>query len=419
MAGGESVPGDRRWRVGIDTGGTFVDLVAQPPDAGPVRVAKLSRDAGADRLADTLVELGVSGRALVVHGTTHVTNAILESSFARTGLVTTRGFRDVLRIARQSRDDLYELMRPARLAPIVPAELTFELDERCGPDGTITRRLDDRELAALVRWARETEIQAVAVCLLHAYANPDHERRVGEALDCVPAVVLSHQVSAEAREYERASATVLSAAVQGSTGAYLGALSAAIRRALPSSSLFVVHSAGGMIPTEAATDLPLATVMSGPAAGAAAVSRLARRAGLDQVLTCDIGGTSTDVSLILNGTPTIARDRQIGGRIVRVPAIAVQSIAVGGGSIIAVDDVGALTVGPQSAGAMPGPACYGRGGRAPTITDAALECGLIGSGGGVPGLKLRGDLARDALKHVADRLELTVDELAWRAVEVA
>jgi len=411
--------GPRPWRVGIDTGGTFVDLVAQPPDGGPARLAKLPRDTPTDRLTASLVALGVSGPALIVHGTTHVTNAILESRFARTGLVTTRGFRDVLRIGRQSRDGLYDLEGPARAAPIVPAELAYEIDERLAPDGTITRPLADSELHAVASWARDLELEAVAVCLLHAYANPEHERRVGAALNAVPAVSLSHRITAEAREYERAAATVLNASVQGGARAYLRDLSGALAHALPDSAVFVVQSAGGMIPTQTAGDLPLATVMSGPAAGAAASSWLARRGGIQQIVTCDVGGTSTDVSLILGGTPAVARDRTVAGRVVRIPAIAVESIAVGGGSIVAVDDVGALTVGPESAGASPGPACYGRGGREPTITDAALECRLVGAGGTVPGLELRRDLARAALQRVGDRLNLAAGELAWRAVDVA
>lgn len=411
--------GAGQWRVGIDTGGTFADLVVQPPGQQPVRQAKVSRDAGPERLAETLVGLGVGGRALVVHGTTHVTNAILEGRFARTGLVTTRGFGDVLRIARQSRDDLYDLQRPARLAAIVPAELTYELDERCGADGSVIQELGDDQLAALARWALEARLEAVAVCLLHAYANPAHERRAGEALTGVASVSLSHEVSGEAREYERASATVLNAAVQGSTRSYLNGLGDAIKRAVPGSSLFVVQSAGGMVPTGAACALPLGTVMSGPAAGAAAVSMLARRADITRAVTCDIGGTSTDVSLIIDGTPAVARDRVVGGRVVRVPAIAVESIGVGGGSIIALDDVGALTIGPRSAGSAPGPACYGRGGGEPTITDAALECGLIGAGGGVPGLELRPDLAQRALERVAGPMGLSAGELAWRALDVA
>jgi N-methylhydantoinase A len=407
------------WRVGIDTGGTFADLVVRPPGAGAVRTTKLPRDAGPERLAAALVELGVAGPALVVHGTTQVTNAVLEGRFARTALVTTRGFADVLRIGRQARDDLYDLARPARAAPIVAPELTFELDERCDPDGAVRVALDDAQLDELVRWVAGARVEAVAVCLLHAYANPEHERRVGAALGDGVAVSLSHEVSAEAREYERASATALNAAVRESTRAYMGELSEAIGRALPEARLFVVQSSGGMVPTEVVGELPLRTVMSGPAAGVAAVCQLARRTGLEQAVAFDMGGTSTDVAFVLDGTPAIARQRHVGGHVVRSPAVAVESIAVGGGSIVALDDVGALVVGPRSAGATPGPAAYGRGGTEPTITDAALVCGLIGAGGDAPGLALRRDLAERALAAVADRMGIGVDDLAWRAVDVA
>ena len=411
--------GSGQWRVGIDTGGTFADIVIQPPDAESVRTAKLPRDAGAGRLARALLDRGVLAESLVVHGTTHVTNAILEGNFARTGLVTTRGFADVLRIGRQSRDDLYELERPARLEAIVPPELTYEVDERCAPDGVVTQTLEEEQLADLRAWVHHSGVEALAVCLLHAYANPEHEQRVGDAVGDLVAVSLSHQVSPEAREYERAAATVLSAAVQLSTRTYLEGLEDAIASAVAGARLFVVQSAGGMVPTHAACARPLATVMSGPAAGAAAVSLLARRTGIERAVACDIGGTSTDVSLILDGTPAVARDRTVGGRVVRVPAIAVESIAVGGGSIVALDDVGALTIGPRSAGAVPGPACYGRGGAEPTVTDAALVCGLVGAGGGVPGLDLNRSLAERALSGVAARMGIGVEDLAWRALDVA
>jgi N-methylhydantoinase A len=407
------------WRVGIDTGGTFADIVIRPPGAKRVQTAKLPRDAGAGRLAQALLDRGVPRESLVVHGTTHVTNAILEGDFARTGLVTTRGFADVLRIARQSRDDLYELERPARLEAIVPPELTYELCERCAPDGVVTQGLDGEQLADLRRWVRERRVEALAVCLLHAYANPEHERRVGDAVGDLVAVSLSHQVSPEVREYERATATVLNAAVQLSTRTYLQGLEEAIAGAVDGAKLFVVQSAGGMVPTEAACARPLATVMSGPAAGAAAVSMLARRTGIERAVACDIGGTSTDVSVILDGTPAVARDRTVGGRVVQVPAIAVESIAVGGGSIVAFDDVDALTIGPRSAGAVPGPACYGRGGIEPTVTDAALVCGLVGSGGGVPGLGLDRSLAERALARVAAQMGIGVEDLAWRSLDVA
>jgi N-methylhydantoinase A len=408
-----------RWRVGIDTGGTFADLVARPPGDDLVRTMKLPRDAGPERIAEAVVGLGATGPALIVHGTTHVTNAVLEGTFSRTALVTTRGFADVLRIGRQARDDLYDLTRPARVAPIVPPELTFELDERCGPDGVVRRPLDPAQLDELVAWVDQTGPGAVAVCLMHAYANPEHERMVGAALGDRIAVSLSHDVAAEAREFERAAATALNAALQVQTRAYLGALSSALARALPQSELFIVHSAGGMLPTETVADLPLATVMSGPAAGVAAVSRLVRRRSVARAVAFDMGGTSTDVALLVDGSPHVARERRVGGHVVRVPAIAVESIAVGGGSIVGVDDVGALTVGPRSAGAVPGPAAYGRGGEAPTITDASLVAGSIGAGGNAPGLELRRDLAERAVARTADRLGIGVDDLAWRAIEVA
>jgi N-methylhydantoinase A len=410
---------EAHWRVGIDTGGTFADVVARPPGADSVRTIKLPRDAGPERLADALVDLGVEGAALVVHGTTHVTNAVLEGRFSRTGLVTTRGFADVLRIGRQARDDLYDLTRPARVAPIVGPDLSFEVDERCGPDGVVRLEPDADQLEQLALWVVDQRLEAVAVCLLHAYANPVNERLVAAAIPDGVAVSLSHEVVAEAREYERAAATALNAAVQVGTRAYVGGLGAAIARRLPDARLFVVQSAGGMLPTESVVDLPLATVMSGPAAGVAAVSRLVRRRDVRRAVAFDMGGTSTDVALVLDGAPALARERRVGGHVVRIPGVAVESIAVGGGSIVALDDVGALKVGPRSAGATPGPAAYGRGGIEPTITDAALVCGLIGAGGDAPGLPLHRELAEQALAPVAATMGIGIDDLAWRAVDVA
>ncbi|MBS1677773.1 MAG: hydantoinase/oxoprolinase family protein [Actinobacteria bacterium] len=410
---------DAQWRVGIDTGGTFVDLVVSPPGSSAVRSTKLPRDAGPDRVAEAVVDLGVSGEALVVHGTTRVTNAVLESDFSRTALVTTSGFGDVLRIGRQARDHLYDLGAPARPTPVVPAELTFEIGGRLAPDGSEIEPLDLAALPRLDSWLAHNEIEAVAVCLLHAYANPAHERAVADALPDALAVSLSHEVAPEIREYERASATVLNAAVQAGTQAYLDGVDAALRRLLPDSRLFVVHSAGSMLPAATVARSPLATVMSGPAAGVAAVGKLARRRGVEEAITFDMGGTSTDVSLIVGGEIEIARERKVAGHAVRVPAVAVDSIAVGGGSIIARDDVGALVVGPRSAGSDPGPACYGRGGTRPTVTDAALLCGLIGAGGDAPGLPLHRDLAEGALAAAGAELGLGAEELAWRALDVA
>ena len=406
-------------RAGIDTGGTFVDLVTLDESSGELRYTKLSRNAGSDAFAAGLAALHAAQDATVVHGTTHVTNAVLEGRLARTALLTTAGFADVLAIARQSRDDLYDLTVPARPRPLVAREDVVEVVERLAPDGSVLVPLEDEELGRVVGALEELDVEAVAVCLLHAYANPEHELRLAGALAGRWPLSLSHAVSAEAREYERASSTALNAAVLRGTAAYLTELAEAVERHTPGARTYVVQSAGGMVPVEEAARLPLATVMSGPAAGVAAASTLARRLGLGRAVTFDMGGTSTDVALLVDGQAATARERRVGGHVVRLPAIAVESIPIGGGSVIAVDDVGALTVGPRSAGSDPGPACYGRGGGEPTLTDACVAVGLIDPEADGLGLALDGALAIAALRRPAEALGLAVEELAWEAIDVA
>jgi N-methylhydantoinase A len=407
------------WRGGIDTGGTFADVVSHDPGSGRLSFAKLPRSAGTDALAAALPRLGVQPGATVVHGTTHVTNAILEGRMARTALVTTAGFGDVLEIGRQAREDLYDLTVPARTPPVVERGLVVEARERLDHDGAILVPLDGAEIRRVAGRLRELDVEAVAVSLLHAYANGAHEARLGEAIDSAWPVSLSHLVAAEAREYERAASTALNAAVLGGTAAYLDALEAAVARQVPDARLFVVLSSGSMVPLAAVRALPLATVMSGPAAGVAASARLARRLRIERAVTFDMGGTSTDVALLLDGEVATARERKVGGHVVRLPAAAVESIAIGGGSLVAVDDVGALTVGPRSAGGDPGPACYGRGGSAPTVTDACVVCGLIHPDDVVGGLRLDPDLAHRALEPAARALGLSLADTAWQVVAVA
>jgi N-methylhydantoinase A len=406
-------------RAGVDTGGTFVDIVTLDSSSGRLDYTKLPRSAGADAFAAAVAGLGAVDGATVVHGTTHVTNAVLEGRLARTALVTTAGFGDVLAIGRQAREELYDLTVPARPRPVVPHELVVEVEERCAPDGSVLTPLDDAELARLLAALEALKVEAVAVCLLHAYANGEHERRIAAALDGRWPVSLSHEVSPEAREYERASSTALNAAVLGSTAAYLSDLESALARHVPGVRPYVVQSAGGMVPVAEACRLPLATVMSGPAAGVAAATMLARRLGLERAVTLDMGGTTTDVALLLGGDALTARDRRLGGHVVRLPAAAVESIPIGGGSVIELDDVGALTVGPRSVGADPGPACYGRGGAEPTLTDACVAVGLIDPAADGLGLRLDGDRARSVLEAPARALGMNVDEAAWQAIDVA
>ena len=413
------------WRVGIDTGGTFADVVAYHPVTGAIHVGKSRSDAEPAEVLDESLATGPLSNGAgerveaVVHGTTRITNAILEGRASRVALVTTRGFRDLLAVGRQSREHLYDLRRPARAEPAVPRELCFEVDERIAPDGEILRPLGRDELERLVAALVDAEAEVVAVCLLNAYADPRHELEIAATLGERWPVSLSHQVSAERREYERGSTTTLNAGVLRLAGRYFESVHDAVSDRFPGSRLYIVHSAGGMVASELVRSLPLTTVMSGPAAGVAAAARLARRLGLERCVSLDMGGTSTDVSLIRHGRVSAARDRRLGGHAVRLPAVDVESVATGGGSIAWVDDVGALRVGPRSAGASPGPACFGEGGEQPTVTDADLVLGLIDPERRLSGIVVDPGLARAALEPLAQRLDLGTDAAAAALLEVA
>jgi len=405
--------------VGLDTGGTFTDIVAYDLGDGEVRTEKVPSDAPPVDMVAALGPLGIDAAAAVVHGTTRITNAILQGRLSPVALVTTEGFTDVLAIGRQAREDLYDLRRPARSRPIVPAELCFGVRERVAPDGRVIEALADAEIVRLQTALEAAGIEAVAVCLLHAYANPEHERRIAAALRERWPVSVSHEVSAERREYERTSTTALNASVLRFSAEYLSDLEGAVGERLGDAPLYVVLSAGGMASVDTARRLPLSTVMSGPAAGAIAAARLAERLGVDRAVSFDMGGTSTDVSLILSGRVRSERDRQLGGHAVRLPAVAVDSIATGGGSIVGVDDVGALRVGPRWAGAFPGPACFGRGGQEATVTDADVVAGLIQPGTPVGGVEIDPERARAALAPVAAGLGLDLEATAHAILDVA
>jgi N-methylhydantoinase A len=402
-------------RVGLDAGGTFTDAIVLDSNA-TARALKAPSDAPAAEILSRCKALVAPGRpGAVVSGTTRITNAVLEGRLARTALVTTAGFRDVLAIGRQARDDLYDLRRAARVPPPVPRALCFEAAERLAADGTAVLALNDKEAQSVAAAVRKAGVEAVAVCLLHSYANPEHERLLAEALGDDVFLSLSHRVSREQREFERASTTALNAAVMPAIDAYLGTYEDALSRVFPDVPSFVVHSAGGMMDGDRARLLPLATVMSGPAAGVAATARLARRLGLTRVVSVDMGGTSTDVCLLRDGVPASARDRRLAGHAVRLPAVAIETIGAGGGSIAWVDDVGALHVGPQSAGADPGPASYGRGGVEATVTDADVVLGLAGGFGGE--LELDAKLASEACERLGTRLGLSAVEAARAVAE--
>lgn len=368
-------------RVGVDTGGTFTDVVTE--DGRVAKVPSTPQDPGA------AVRSGVAGLvdarpSLLAHGTTVATNTLLEGTGARVALVTTEGLRDVIEIARQDRPSLYDT-RVARPAALVPRSLRFEVQGRLAADGT--------ELAPPGP-APELPpgIDAVAVCLLHADLDPRHEVAVATALRAAGHdVTCSHEVSPEVREVERTATTVINAVLRPRCRTYLHGI------AEVADQVQVMTSAGGLLPVQEAADLPAALLLSGPAGGVRAGAAAAVANGFPDAITFDMGGTSTDVCLVLGGRPAPAAQRSVGGHPIRFPSLDIHTIGAGGGSIAAIDPGGALLVGPASAGADPGPACYGRGGTRPTVTDADLVAGRIPANTTFGGLHLDRAAAAAAL----------------------
>jgi N-methylhydantoinase A/oxoprolinase/acetone carboxylase beta subunit len=382
---GEGMSQTSARRVGSDTGGTFTDLVAD--DGTVVKVPSTPHDPG-DAVRDGLVELLGPGVVpdVLAHGTTVATNALLERRGARVALMTNAGFADVIEIARQDRPSLYDqtVVRPV---PLVPRELRLEVAGRLAADGTEIEPLGPVPPVP-------DDVEAVAVCLLHSDLQPAHEMLVAMELEANGLdVSCSCDVSPEYREYERTVTTVVNAYLRPLCRAYLHRLADA------AGSVRVMTSAGGLVPAASAAERPAALLLSGPAGGVLAGAQAAVANGFRDAVTFDMGGTSTDVCLVLDGTPAPAAEREVAGLPVRMPGLDVHTIGAGGGSIAHLDDGGALVVGPRSAGAVPGPACYGRGGTAPTVTDADLVAGRIRSGAAFPGL---GVLDLDAARMALD-----------------
>jgi len=412
--------GSTRARLGVDVGGTFTDLVA-PLDGRLVtaKVPSTPRDQSAAVLAAVDASgLDVAAVAVFAHGTTVATNALLERRGGRTALVTTEGFRDILEIGRQNRPALYDLTRD-RPPPLVPRALRFTVRERMGPDGVVTP-LDESDLAGVVAALAAAAVEGVAVCLLFGFLHAEHERRVGAAvraaLPGVP-VSLSSELLPEFREYERAATVAADAYLAPRVTAYLRRLAGSARdRGLPEP--LVMQSAGGV--AEIAAARPARLVLSGPAGGVVGASYVAGRSGYRDLLTFDMGGTSTDVAPVVGGAVQTTTESVLAGVPLKLPAVDVHSVSAGGGSVAWVDEGGALRVGPRSAGADPGPAAYGLGGEEPTVTDADLLLGCLGEGATLGGaVTLSADLARRALRRLGDRLGLTAEEAAAGVVRVA
>jgi N-methylhydantoinase A/oxoprolinase/acetone carboxylase beta subunit len=382
-------------RCGADTGGTFTDLVA---DDGRVTKVLSTADDPARALREGLSALGRTDEpeppAVLAHGTTVATNALLERRGARVALVTNAGFADVIEIGRQDRPSLYDIWAD-RPEPLVPRELRFEVAGRLDASGAEIEPLDLTSLPSV-----PPEVQAVAICLLHADLNPDHERAVASALaEAAPAdLTCSHQVSPEFREYERTVTTVVNAYLRPLCSGYLRSLTPL------AGDVAVMTSAGGLIPAGEAAELPVALLLSGPAGGVVAAAAAATAAGFPDAVTFDMGGTSTDVCLVQGGIPEPAPERTAAGFPIRLPALDIHTIGAGGGSIARIDAGGALAVGPASAGADPGPACYGRGGTEPTVTDTDLLLGRIPLDAVFPGL---GALDKEAASRAVEAAGVT------------
>jgi N-methylhydantoinase A len=409
-------------RLGVDVGGTFTDLVALSD--GTLITAKVPstpRDQSEGVMnAIRASEVEAGAVVALAHGMTVATNALLERRGARTALVTTKGFRDVLEIARQNRPSLYDLGMD-RPPPLVPRDLRFTVNERMGPNGEI-EPLDEESLKDTVAAVKDAEVEAVAVCLLFAFAHPDHERRVGDALrGALPEVhvSLSSEVLPEFREYERFSTTAADAYLAPKLAAYLKNLAGKVGEAGVPSPL-IMQSSGGVTGIEDAVADAAGCVLSGPAGGVVGAAYVGALGGFVDLLTFDMGGTSTDVAPIMAGEAQTTTETVVAGVPIKLPMVDVHTVSAGGGSIAWADAGGALRVGPHSAGAEPGPAAYDKGGQEPAVTDANLFLGYLADGAELGGeVVLRRELSEKALASLGEDLGLPAEEVALGVVRVA
>jgi N-methylhydantoinase A len=413
--------------LGVDVGGTFTDAVLVAGDRlHTAKAPSTPRDQSEgvmDAVRGALEAAGASPDdiELFAHGMTVATNALLEGKGARTALVATDGFTDLVELGRQARRELYRLCA-AHPAPLVPPERRFAAAERMGPDGVLTA-LQDEAAGRLADDVAGCDPEAVAVCLLHAYRHPEHEQRVRDALeerlgDGVH-ISLSHETVGTFREYERAATTEVDAALSPLLAAYLRRLVERTKdEGLPTPA--IMQSSGGLADIGVAADHAAFTVLSGPAGGAAAAALLSERCGEPDLLCFDMGGTSCDVCVVEGGAVRESAGREVGGRPLALPMVDIHTVGAGGGSIGWRDAGGALRVGPRSAGAEPGPACYGRGGTEPTVTDANLVLGHLDPGEPLAGgVELDADAAHEAVGRLADELGLSTEDCAAGIVRVA
>ena len=414
--------------VGVDVGGTFTDMFFLDEVDGTCEVIKVptTREDQSRGIQQGIERTlgGLADVATIVHGTTVATNALLERKGAQTGLITTRGFRDVLEMRRRDRPDTWGLW--GTFTPLIPRDFRLEVDERVLADGTCTVSTDPDQVTQAARKLRAQGADSICVFFINAYANDHNERIAVEAVRAVwpnPHVTASHEILPEIREFERASTASLNAYLQPTIGDYLDRLERGLRDGGLTGNILIVQSNGGVMTIDTACRLPVRTALSGPAAGVIASAHIARSVGIDNIITCDMGGTSFDVSVIAKGQSEMVAQTEIDfGMVIRTPMVEITTIGAGGGSIAWIDPGGLLQVGPESAGSDPGPVCYGQGNSHPTVTDANLVLGRINAqqpiGGGLTELDV--DSAGCAIQsEIGEPLALDTMAAAEAIIQVA
>lgn len=414
-------------RIGVDIGGTFTDLVYYDETDGSVVVAKVpTTPSHPEKGCVNAVDVGVPREILqnatyFLHGTTVGLNALLERRGATVGLLTTAGFRDVLEIRNASRGEPYNLFWQPK-APLVSRDLRRGVRERCNYEGHVQQPLVKQDVLDAYAVFEAAQVSSIAVMFLHSYANPAHEREAEQVLRAAGFtghISLSHKVSGEYRDYERASTTVVDAFVRARMSGYLEHIDSTLKHKGFAGACLMMRSGGGSMTFGEAQDRPFETINSGPVGGAQGAAELSQRLGLPNLITADVGGTSFDASLIINGRYRLLHRGEVDGMPLQTPWVDVRSIGAGGGSIARIDVGGLMSVGPQSAGAEPGPACYGRGGTQATTTDAAFYLGMLGEGLLASGLQLDLKATESALQTLATRIGYTLEQTAKGVIAIA
>lgn len=419
------------YRIGVDVGGTFTDFTLLDETSGEIHFYKTPStphdpsEAIENGLRGMLDGLGLApeGVSYLGHGTTVATNIVIERRGAKTGLVTTKGFRDVLELGRQARPSIYDY-RVEKPPVLIPRDRRVEVIERVGPDGEILTALDEASLDTAVRKLKEIGVESVAICFLHSYRRPEHEARAKAVVEAIlpdAYITLSSEILPEFREFERMSTVAVNAFVGPRMGAYLERFRNRVRNVGIPVEPYTIHSNGGLMSADTVYANPVRTCVSGPAAGVVGAAEIGRTAGLPNLITFDVGGTSTDVSLIADATPLFTSARLVAGYPVKTPMLDIHVIGAGGGSIAAIDDAGSMKVGPRSAGAAPGPVAYGRGGTEPTITDANLCLGRLDAGTLLGGrMQIDLEAARAVIQNtIATPLGLSLEEAAHGIIQIA